>query len=487
MKQQKSLKKNFLMNALLTTSSFLFPLITFPYVSRVLLPGGNGKVTAAVSLVSYFSLLAQLGIPTYGVRVCAKIRDDRQALTRTVHELMGINLVMSFLSYGLFLAILLSIPKLRKEKALYLVVSITILLGAMGMEWLYIALEQYRYITIRSLIFKLIALAATFLLIHQESDYVLYGAITVFAASASNVFNLLHAHRFVSFRPVGGYDFRRHIRPALVFFWMTCATTIYTNLDNVMLYFMTSDQEVGYYHAAVRIKSILVSLITSLGAVVLPRASYYVENGQLTEFKRIIKKSVNFVLLAAAPMMVYFILFARAGIYFLSGRAFEGSVMPMRLIMPTLLLVGLSNITGIQTLIPLGREKAVLMSEIAGAVTDVCLNALLIPHLAASGAAIGTLISEMVVLGIQYHALADTHSDLLKDLNILRILGGILLGTAASIWVLLLPVGSFLTLLISAGLFFGVYGGFLLLGKEPLIMELIQLLHRLPVSNKAGR
>ena len=145
MKKQKSLKLNFIMNALLTMSSFIFPLITFPYVSRVLGPTGTGQVNFATSLITYFSMFAQLGIPTYGIKVCAQVRDDHEKLTRTTQELLIINLVMTVISYVAFIIALFAVPKLASDKMLYVITSSTILLTTIGMEWLYKALEQYTY------------------------------------------------------------------------------------------------------------------------------------------------------------------------------------------------------------------------------------------------------------------------------------------------------------------------------------------------------
>ena len=177
--KQKSLKLNVIMNMILTMSSFIFPLITFPYVSRILLPEGTGKVSFATSLISYFSMFAQLGIPMYGIRACAKVRDNRQELTRTAQELLIINLIMSVISYVVLFIAIAFVPRLQSERALYVIVSFTIILTSIGMEWLYKALEQYTYITVRSLVFKVIALAAMLGLVHEKSDYVIYGAITI--------------------------------------------------------------------------------------------------------------------------------------------------------------------------------------------------------------------------------------------------------------------------------------------------------------------
>lgn len=172
MNQYSSVKKNFMMNIILTMSSFIFPLITFPYVSRILLPVGTGKVSFAVSLISYFNMFAQLGIPTYGICECAKVRDNRMELSRTAHELLLINASMSIISYVFFALAVLFIPKLREEYLLYIIVSFTIFFNAIGMEWLYKALEQYSYITIRSVLFKFIALVFMFMLIHEPGDYI---------------------------------------------------------------------------------------------------------------------------------------------------------------------------------------------------------------------------------------------------------------------------------------------------------------------------
>lgn len=470
--KNKSLKLNFFMNVMLTMSSFIFPLITFPYVSRILLPVGTGKVSFATSIVTYFSMFAQLGIPTYGIRVCATVRDDRKKLSKVAQELLIINLVMCILSYAVLFIAIFTVPRLKEEKNLYIILSFTIILTSIGMEWLYKALEQYTYITMRSVFFKFVALVAMFLLVHKQEDYILYGGITIMAASASNVLNLVNVHKYIDLKPIGNYDFKRHIKPIVIFFAMSCATTIYTNLDTVMLGFMATDADVGYYNASVKIKSILVSVVTSLGAVLLPRASYYIQQGELKQFRRITSKALTFVFLIATPLMVYFIYFAKEGIYFLSGSSYESAVVPMQLIMPTLLLIGITNILGIQMLIPMGKEKVVLYSEIWGAVVDVIINAILIPKYASVGAAIGTLIAEFVVFVVQFRFLKDEVKDAFKRIHYGRILIAILLSSIGSLWIKHFFVGNFKVLVMSAVAYFGIYGIILLLFREEMVVEI---------------
>ena len=472
----KSLKWNFFMNAVLTASSLLFPLVSFPYVSRVLGPEGMGKVSFASSLVSYFAIFAQLGIPTYGIRVCAALRDRKTELTRTVQELTWLNLIMSAAAYGALFALVWAVPKLRAERELYFIMSLTILFNAIGMEWLYKALEQYAYIAARSIFFKVVSLGAVFALVHRPEDVLVYGAVSLIALSGSSVLNLLNARRFVGLRPVGDYHLGRHLGPVGVFFAMSCATTLYTQLDTVMLGFLQTDREVGYYHAAVKIKSILVSVVTSLGVVLLPRAAYYIQQGRRNQFEQMAAKGLRFVWLAAPPLALYFILFARESILFLSGGAYAAAVLPMQIILPVLVLVGLTNVMGLQMLVPLGREKAVLRSELAGAAVNLAANFLLIPGLSSVGAALGTLLAETVVWAIQRRALRDQLRWV--SLPLARLAGALGAGCLASIWVKALDLPPFFALALSAGLFFGSYSLVHLAAREPLALELLALLRR---------
>lgn len=474
-----SIKLNFIMNAVLNISYIVFPLITFPYISRILLPEGTGKITFASSVINYFLLLSQLGIQTYGIRECARVREDRQKLSMLVSELLSLNLILAVISYLILFAVLAFIPRFQGEQKLYLLMSGSILLEALGIHYLYKGLEQYSYITFRSIIFKFIAMIAMFLLIHKQSDYVLYGGISVFAASASGLMNFLYSKKYISLRIPHLSSLKQHLRLIGMFFALDCAMTIYTNLDVVMLGFLKTNEDVGYYNAAVKIKTLLVSLITSLGAVLLPRVSYYRAKNKETEYKKIIKKATQFVIILSFPLMTYFIIFAAPCIYFLSGNAYSDSVMPMRLIMPTLLLKGLTNLSGMEILIPLGKEKSVFKSQICGILGDIFLNILFIPKFGVSGAAVATVFAELIVLIVQFYYIKNEGKDLFKlDLNY-----KVFIGIAASVVVSLIFYNKFMkisdyfvTLIMSATIFFGIYGGVLLALKEPFCTELIKMI-----------
>ncbi len=468
-----SIKKNFVMNVVLTVSTFIFPLISFRYVTNILSTDGYGKVRFATSVINYFSMFAQLGIPTYGIRACAMVRDDRQKLSETVYELLYINFLTCVITY---IALIISVFLIRRfydDRILFFIISAIIFFNAIGIEWMYKGLEQYTYITVRSIMFKVVALIAMFLLVKQESDYVMYGIVSILASSGSNVMNFLNARKFID-RTHVKHEWKKHLKPVLVFFAMAAATTIYTNLDAVMLGFIKTDSDVAFYDAAVKVKTILVGVVTSLGAVILPRASYYIENKMWQEFKRISSKAIHFVLLVSLPLAVFFMIYADRSIYLLSGEKYASSIVPMMILMPTLILIGITNILGIQILVPLGKEKYVLYSVIGGAITDLVLNAVLIPRLASIGAAIGTLAAEFVVLLLQIWFLKDRIAELFTAVNISKILISLVLGTFAGLIVKLIHASDFIALFVAAISFFGTYGIMLLVLKENMMEEIVR-------------
>jgi len=248
-----------------------------------------------------------------------------------------------------------------------------------------------------------VALAATFLLVHTGADYIKYGAITILAASASNLLNLYNLRKYITFKPFSGYRFKPHVKPIFIFFATTCAIVIYTQLNTVILGLLKTNADVGLYDSAMKIKNVLVSVVTALGAVLLPRASYYMKQGLFEDFAKITEKAIHFVCILTLPLMAFFIVFATNGIHFLSGKQFDGAILPMQIILPTIFLIGLTNVIGIQVLVPLGKEKEVFYSVSIGDVIDLAACLLLISAYAVVGAAISNLLAEFTVLVVQLY------------------------------------------------------------------------------------
>lgn len=474
MKQETSIRFNYIMNMIYTVSGMVFPLLIYPHAARILGESGIGAVSFANSIVSTFGIFAQLGIPTYGIKACAEVRDDKEKLTRVVHEILLINLITCAVTYLVFFAAVLAYPKFRAEKELFLVMSSVLFFNTIGVEWLYKGLEKYQYITCCSLFFKVIGVAATFLLIRSESDYVIYGGITILSLVGSNVLNFINLRKYIYLHPVGNYNFRRHLKMISIFLAMSVATTIYTNMDSAMLGIIKGTGENGYYDVAVKVKNILVSVVSSLGTVLLPRMSFYISSNRKQEFHRITQKALRFILVISLPICVYFILFAKPSVDLLAGERFAPSIRPMQIIMPTLVFIGLTNIIGMQMMVPLGMERQVLYSEIAGAAVNVIMNFFLIPELGCRGAAIGTLAAEIMVFFVQLFVMRKSVVFLFQKMSYGKLTAALLAAAAASVWVYRLHMGSLITLIISGGLFFGVYGIALLLLKEEMVRELWQ-------------
>ena len=470
-----SVKFNFIMNAILTVSSVLFPLITFPYISRVLLVDGSGKTAFAISVISYFTMFATLGLPTYGVRACARVRDDKEQLSQTVQELLLISAITTVITYVVFFVLLFVVPKFAAQRELLLVVSLSIGFTSIGVQWFYNALEQYSYITTCAIVFKLIGLVLMFVFVKKPDDYVVYGLVYVIGSFGSYLLNFIRLRKFITFRKMKKYNLRQHFRATFMFFLLSAAASVYLNLDVVMLGFMKGDTEVGYYNAGIKVKTVLVTCVTSLGTVLLPRLSYYVQKENREAFYRMISKAFSFVFVAATAVMVYFMIYARESILFLAGEAFLPAIYPMLILMPTELLIGLSNITGIQVLTPLGEEKKVVYSVAAGAVLDFVLNLILIPRFGAAGAAFSTLLAEVLVLLIQIYFLKDQLREMLAGVQLWKIGVGILCALAAGLLFRnLADFGVFVTLLLSAILFFGVYGVALLVFRDPFAISVAE-------------
>ena len=487
MVKYKSVKFNFIMNFILTLSNFIFPLITFPYVSRILQASGLGKVGFATSIIAYFSMIAMMGIPTYGIKACAKIRDDSYKLTKTVYELLILNTIFLAFSLTLLLLSVIFINKFYIDKELYIILAFSMLFNVLGIEWLYKALEQYSYITIRSIFFKIASLILLFVFVKESNDILPYAMLTVLASVGAGILNFYNLRKIITLYKITfkQLEITKHIKPSFTFFLLTISITIYVNLDSIMLGFMTSDDNVGYYSAAVKIKQILVTLVTSLGAVMLPRLAFYYEQKRFDEFKDLVKNALGFILIVSLPLTIYFTLYAKDAILLLSGESFLASVEPMQIIMPTVFLIALSNLMGWQILVPMDREKQIVFSTIIGAIVGGIINIFAIPYLGVNGAAIANLCAECAVVVVQIILLRKFIFPILAKINIWKMLIALFISTGVT---LLIPFNSneIINLLLSSILFFGSYLISLLILKEPMVYQLFSsVLNKIKLKRNA--
>lgn len=470
-----NIRYNFLMNFILTISNFLFPLITFPYVSRVLGPNGMGISSFAMSIISYFVILATLGSATYGIRACSQVGENKDELSKVTHEIIFINLITMIISYLFLYFCVHFFDGLHENKASIAIASFMILLNVCSVEWFYRGIEKYTYITIVSLLFKLIALVSSFIFIQKTSDYFSFILISVISLSGSGIINLFNIKKYINFKFYNDYNLKKHIKPMLTFFFMSLAISVYTYTDSVLLGLLTNLDEVGFYNVAVRIKGILISIVTSLGVVLLPKLSLYIKKGMMNEFSSLLILSLRFIIALSLPLVIFFIFFAKETILLLSGEQYFNSIPLLQISLVAVIIVGITNILGIQMLVPLGKEKKLFVSVLCGALINVVANFTLIPFLSSVGAAISMVLAEFTILLIQIYFLKKYMFLFMKVNYIKVILSSLISLGVVSIFRSFIFDNNFLLLLCSGSIFFIIYLITLLLLKERILIDVLKL------------
>ena len=395
----KSIKANYLFNLINSASQLLFPLITFPYASRIMMADGIGQVNFFQSISSYISLFTCLGIPMYAIREVAKVRDNPEKMTRITVEILLLHAFLTLLGYMAVAVICLTVTKVQTDIPLFLLLSATIFFTAIGCEWFYQGIEDFKYVAIRGLLVKLLSVVLLFLFVKTKEDILWYGAYTVLGVLGGNIFNFIRLRKYLH-RDV--IDFRalhplRHLKPALHVFALNVVISIYLQLNNVLLGFMKDAEAVGYFTAATKIMMITMSISSSLGAVIMPRTSNLIAEGRMDEFRILIQKSYDFVLALAMPLTVGLIFTSPSIILLLSGEGFAPAVLTSQIVASNILMVGLSGVMGIQVLYPLGKINIVILCTLIGAAVNVFFNVLLIPRYGHNGTAVAYMLAEVAV------------------------------------------------------------------------------------------
>ncbi len=468
-----TIKKNAVMNVIYTITNMIFPLITYPYVARILSATGMGKVSFFSSVSNYAIMIGSLGISTYGIRAVAKVRDNKDFLSKVVTELLVINSVVTTIVVFL---LVLSIPFVDKFKAepILLIINLLIVIATpFGLSWFYSGMEQYSYITKRNLVFKGISLILVFLFVKNSGDYPTYAGLTAFSVIGSYLCNFLYSRKLVKFKFNKELEFRYHFKPMLYLFASLLAVSVYTNLDTIMLGFINGDDAAGFYSVASKVKWLLLSAVNAVSAVLLPRLSNYLSNNEVEKYNNTLKKSVSFVFLITVPLSTYFVIEAGDSIRLLGGSGYEPSILCMQILMPILIISGFSNITGNQVLIPSGQDSYFMRAVATGAFVDIILNAVLMPSLAATGAAIATLVAEITQMSIQfYYSRKEIIKNIDKKSLLNSVVGSLICGGVIFALRKLLNLNVLLNLFATSIVFFGLYVVFLCVVKENLFKEI---------------
>ncbi len=467
----KSVKLNMLMSTILTVSNFVFPLITYAYVARILLTSGIGKISFVQSILGYAGYIATLGIQGYAMRESAKCRNDKDRLSKLVHEIVMINFLSTILAYFVLFVAVICVKKLHDYSSLFLVMSWTILLETLGVEWLYKALEKYTYITIRSIIVKIISVILIFVFVKTKDDVLIYGALCIFGTTASNILNFISARKYIYLKRYHNYNLKAHIKPIMVFFMSTIIISIYGHIDTVMIGFLKGDEECGLYNSALKIKTAILSFSTAITSVLIPRLSYYIGEKNQRKFNELIIKSTKVSLALMLPLSVFVFIFSKEVLLFLCGNEFLPAIPTVRVLSICVIVLSITNLLGNQILIPKGMEKQFSKTVFWGMWINLLVNSLLIPFFGSLGAAIATLGTES--FNALYMALAcKSETKTIKE-NIkfskylMPLLLVAVLGFVFRNYIMIDSV--IIKLSISTILYFGIYFTILLIEKEEIV------------------
>lgn len=400
----QSVKVNYILNLINTGTQMLFPLITFPYVCRVIEADGIGQINFFQSIISYISLFTCLGIPMYAIREIARDRSDVVQMNRTAMEILLLHSMLTLVGYAIVAILCLTVPQIQVNIPLFLILSLTIFFTAIGCEWFYQGIEDFKYITIRGLIIKTVSVVLLFIFVKNKTDLLYYGCYTVFGVLGGNIFNFFRLRKYIHRENIifSELHIKRHVKPVLKVFSFSVVTSIYLQLNTVLLGFLKNALAVGYFAAATKVMQMLLTMSACLGSVMMPRASHLIAENKEDEFNRLIQKSYDFTLAIALPMTIGLIFCAPSLITALCGVKFEHSILPSQIIAPIILMVAISNVFGIQVLFPKGKINIVTLCCGIGAVADLILNLCLIPFFSYIGTSIAYLGAEVATTVSMY-------------------------------------------------------------------------------------
>lgn len=392
-----NIKKNFFYSSILTTANYIFPLIIFPYITRVLGVSKVGLCDFVDSIINYYCIFSMLGLTTVAVREIAGNKNDKAKMSKAFSSLLSLNVITTAIMIAALIVSIFLVPRFLENKQLMVVGIFKLLSKAFLIEWLYTGLEDFKYITVRSVIVRCIYVISVLVFVREEKDYVVYYALTTMTFVVNAVINTYYSKRFVKFS-LSGVSFKPYWKPVLTLGVYAILTSMYTTFNVSYLGFVGGDEQVGYYSTATKLHGIILALFTAFTGVMLPRMSSLLSEGNSDLFKSYIRKSIGILLAFAMPTMILCIIYADQIIRIIAGPGYEMAVPCMQIVMPLVFVVGYEQILVLQILTPLKRDTDILTNSIIGAVVGVLANIIIVPRLVSVGSAIVWVISEMTVM-----------------------------------------------------------------------------------------
>lgn len=399
--KQKEIGQNTVFNTLKSIFSIIYPLITFPYISRVLMAENVGKINFGNSVISYFSLVASLGVTTYAIRQCSLVKNDKEKLEKNASEIFSINVFSTLLSYAALIVTLVCAKELDSYKTLITIQSIAICFTTLGADWLNTAVEDFKFIALRTIGVQIASILLMLVFIKTPDDYLKYAGLCVLASSGANVINIFYRKKICHIRFTLRLNLKKHLPSILLLFSLLLSQTLYCNSDITMLGLMKGDYEVGLYSTSVNIYNIVNSIVASVAWVVMPQLSVGFAAKDYTEINRLLKYSLNFIVVLGLPCLVGLNMITEELIYVLAGAEYVDASLSLHILTVSLLFSFIGGWIGNMMMLPAGKEKLFLISTIVSAVSNVMLNLLLIPKYGLNAAAATTTLAELIGIVIQ--------------------------------------------------------------------------------------
>lgn len=392
-----SIKKNFIYNVLLALSQVLFPLVTFPYVTRVLGPESLGVVSFVDSYAGYFILIIALGIPVYGVREIAKAKSLAEQ-SRIFSEIFSIHAVFTIIGLGIYFFSILFYSQFSSIYPLFIWGGVMIFSCVFIGEWYFQGIGEFKFISLRTMLIRLFSLVFLFIFVKTPSDVLNYFLIIVFAVIINAIVNFYYIRKKLDITfSFNKKILKRHFRPMFYIFFSRAAVTLFLFLDTIILGFLSSDVSVGIFSTALKVTKIPILIVSSLGVVLIPKLTESFHEGNQQNVKELLQKSVNFVISVSIPILFYFIATSSQIVLLFAGHNYTNASIVIQILSPIILIIGLSNIFSMQILTPMGKDKEVMISVIIAVVVCLISDFVLIPILAEKGAAITNFLVELTI------------------------------------------------------------------------------------------
>ena len=401
--KKQSLTKNYLYNVAYKLLTLITPFITTPYVSRVLGVDNVGIYNYTFSVLSYFVLFGVLGLQMYGQMEIAFYADEKDKRTRVFWEIFIVRLTTVLISIAIYIPFSL----LSSYKLYYIMFAFELVANAIDISWLYYGMEDFKKITIRNFIVKIIGIICIFAFVRNSSDLLVYIMCHTGVLLVGNALLWLGVKGYVDRFSIKAKNCFNHLKYAIIFFIPQCLDSIYMLMDKVMLGNMTAISQVGIYGQADKIIKMVVTVITSLGLVVSPRISHAFKNSNKEETKKLMAGSFGFVFAFAIPMMLGLVSVAKPFSSWFFGRGYDGVALLIMCLSPVILLMGLNSVMGWQYLMTVKPEMDFTISVLVGAISNFAMNILLIRMYGALGAALASVASMLIMTFINFYLIRD--------------------------------------------------------------------------------